>query len=191
MKIVFATGNRHKASEVGEIIQGHEILSLNDISFTDEIPEPYPTLSGNALHKAQTVFESCKIPCFAEDTGLEVDALAGAPGVKTARFAGPACNDHENMQLLLASLNKGDDRTAQFRTVLAYVTSKGNHLFTGICKGRISLEKRGQKGFGYDPVFVPEGHSKTFAELGENVKNEISHRARAVKAFYDFLLTQK
>lgn len=191
MRLVFATGNRHKAKEVAQVIHGHEILSLHDVSYEEEIPEPYPTLSGNALHKAQTVFDACGIPCFAEDTGLEVTALKGAPGVRTARYAGPSCDNTANMRLLLENLEMITDRAAQFRTVLAFVNGKGHSLFTGICRGRIALKARGVNGFGYDPIFVPEGHSKTFAEIDEKSKNAISHRARAVKAFNDFLLAQK
>lgn len=187
MKIVFATANPHKAREVAQILTGHEILSLHDIGFEDEIAEPYPTLSGNALQKARVVFDFCGIPCFAEDTGLEVDALGGMPGVRTARYAGEPADNHKNMTLLLNNIKGHTDRSCQFRTVLAYVTKTQQELFTGIVRGRLAMQKRGAGGFGYDPIFVPEGHSKTFAELADKVKNTISHRSRAVVEFQQYL----
>lgn len=188
MEIVFATGNANKAKEVGKILTGHKILSLQDIGFTAKIEEPYPTLSGNALHKAEEVYKIAQKPTFAEDTGLEVDALAGAPGVFTARYAGLSADSHSNMSLLLKNLQEVEDRNAQFRTVVAYIDGKGRRMcFEGIIRGRIHAFPCGVGGFGYDPIFIPDGHEKTFAQLPSELKNQISHRARAVFKLQAFL----
>ncbi len=189
MKLVFATNNSHKLSEIRAIL-GHEmeILSLSDIGCHDDIPETADTLQGNALIKARWVKERYGYDCFADDTGLEVTALGGGPGVHTARYAYPDRHDPEaNTQKLLSSLQGNTDRTAQFRTVIALILNGEEHLFEGIVRGEITTEKRGTEGFGYDPVLAPENMGKTFAELGTDVKNTISHRARAVAKLAAFL----
>lgn len=182
MKIVFATNNPHKLSEIRAIFGNKiQILSLADIDCHDDIPETADTLQGNALIKARWVKERYGFDCFADDTGLEVTALNGAPGVHTARYAYPDRHDPEaNTQKLLAALRDQTDRSAQFRTVIALILNGEEHLFEGIVRGKIATEKRGTEGFGYDPIFIPEHMGKTFAELGVEVKNTISHRARAV-----------
>lgn len=189
MKLVFATNNSHKLSEIRAILgQEMEILSLSDIGCHDDIPETADTLQGNALIKARWVKERYGYDCFADDTGLEVTALGGGPGVHTARYAYPDRHDPEaNTQKLLSSLQGNTDRTAQFRTVIALILNGEEHLFEGIVRGEITTEKRGTEGFGYDPVFAPENMGKTFAELGTDVKNTISHRARAVAKLAAFL----
>lgn len=187
--LVFATNNAHKLSEIRAIFgQKLHILSLSDINCHDDIPETADTLQGNALIKARWVKERYGFDCFADDTGLEVTALGGRPGVHTARYAYPDRHDPEaNTALLLNELSDKADRTAQFRTVIALTLHGEEHLFEGIVKGLIATEKRGTEGFGYDPVFVPEGHDLTFAQLGVEVKNSISHRARAVAKLANYL----
>lgn len=189
MKLVFATNNSHKLSEIRAILAHKiEILSLSDIGCNDDIPETADTLQGNALIKARWVKDRYGYDCFADDTGLEVTALGGAPGVHTARYAYPDRHDPEaNTQKLLATLRDEAVRTAQFRTVIALILDGNEHLFEGIVRGEIVTEKRGMEGFGYDPVFAPEGLGKTFAELGVDVKNTLSHRARAVAKLAEFL----
>lgn len=188
-KLVFATNNAHKLSEIRAIFGDKlQILSLADIDCHDDIPETADTLEGNALIKARWVKERYGFDCFADDTGLEVSALNGGPGVHTARYAYPDRHDPEaNTQKLLAELHDKADRTAQFRTVIALILNGEEHLFEGIVRGEIATEKRGTEGFGYDPVFIPENMGKTFAELGTDVKNTISHRARAVAKLVEFL----
>ena len=189
MKLVFATNNAHKLDEIRAILGNKiEILSLNDIDCHDEIPETADTLEGNALQKAMYIKEHYGYDCFADDTGLEVSALGGAPGVHTARYAENTDHDSEaNMNKLLKELEGKNDRSAQFRTVIALLLNGEQHLFEGIVKGDILTEKRGSEGFGYDPVFSPEQYSESFAELGAEVKNKISHRARAVAKLVDYL----
>ncbi len=187
--IVFATNNAHKLEEIREIM-GHafRILSLADINCHDDIPETADTLEGNALIKARWVKERYGYDCFADDTGLEVTALGGGPGVHTARYAYPDRHDPEaNTAKLLDALSREDDRSAQFRTVIALIKDGEEHLFEGIVTGTIATEKRGAEGFGYDPVFIPEDKGLTFAELGAAVKNTLSHRARAVAKLVEFL----
>lgn len=187
--IVFATNNAHKLEEIREIM-GHafRILSLADIDCHDDIPETADTLEGNALIKARWVKERYGYDCFADDTGLEVTALGGGPGVHTARYAYPDRHDPEaNTAKLLDALSRKDDRSAQFRTVIALIKDGEEHLFEGIVTGTIATEKRGTEGFGYDPVFIPEDKGLTFAELGAAVKNTLSHRARAVTKLVEFL----
>ena len=192
MQIVFATNNAHKLSEIRAILgQQMEILSLADIGCHDDIPETADTLEGNALIKARWVKERYGFDCFADDTGLEVEALGGGPGVHTARYAYPDRHDPvANTRKLLAELHDKDNRAARFRTVIALIQGTDEHLFEGIVEGHIATEERGTEGFGYDPVFAPEGGEKTFAELGVEAKNCISHRARAVKKLADFLLAK-
>ena len=192
MQIVFATNNVHKLSEIRAILgRQMEILSLADIGCHDDIPETADTLEGNALIKARWVKERYGFDCFADDTGLEVEALGGGPGVHTARYAYPDRHDPvANTRKLLAELHDKDNRAARFRTVIALIQGTDEHLFEGIVEGHIATEERGTAGFGYDPVFAPEGGEKTFAELGVEAKNCISHRARAVKRLADFLLAK-
>ena len=187
-KFVFATNNAHKLKEVAAIV-GHqiELLSLEDICCHDDIPETSDTLEGNALQKAKYVYELYHIDCFADDTGLEVEALDGAPGVYSARYAGEGHNSEENIRKLLHELEGKDNRKARFRTVFALIINGKEHLFEGIVKGEIIATKRGTSGFGYDPVFVPEGFTQTFAEMSDAQKNKISHRAIGVNKLCKFL----
>lgn len=196
MKIVFATNNSHKLSEVRHILGGSiEVLSLNDIGCHDDIPETGSTLEANARQKAEYIFKRYNISVFADDTGLEVDALGGAPGVMSARYAGGKGHDsNANMAKLMAELGENNNRKAQFRTVIAlyikqeHTDTPHTMLFEGTVSGQIIRERRGGEGFGYDPVFMPDGYTETFAELGDEVKNKISHRARAVAKLAEALL---
>ncbi|MGM9704923.1 MAG: non-canonical purine NTP diphosphatase [Prevotella sp.] len=194
MKIVFATNNKHKLDEIRHILgEDIEVLSLGDIDCHEDIPETADTLEGNALIKARYVSDRYGVSCFADDTGLEVDALDGAPGVYSARYAGGEGHDSEaNMTKLLAELEGEDNRKADFRTVIALVIDhegcRETHIFEGRVDGHISKERRGSEGFGYDPIFVPEGYDQSFAQLGNEIKNKISHRARAVSKLADYLL---
>lgn len=188
-ELVFATNNPHKLDEIRGITNGKlRILGLNDINCHEEIEETGSTLEENALIKARFVKEKYGYNCFADDTGLEVDALEGAPGVYSARYAGEGCSFADNMNKLLAALQGIEHRTAQFRTVIALVLNGKEYLFDGVIKGTIIEDKRGNTGFGYDPIFMPDGYDETFAELGNEVKNNISHRALAMKKLVDFLL---
>lgn len=202
MELVFATNNKHKLEEVREILgTSFSILSLNDINCHEDIPETADTLEGNALQKAQYIKEHYGYDCFADDTGLEVEALGGAPGIYSARYAalnteGDAeSHDSEaNMRCLLTNLDKASaaagcevSRKAQFRTAIALILNGETHLFEGIVKGEIMREKHGADGFGYDPVFQPEGETRTFAEMSSEEKNAISHRGRAVTKLVEFL----
>ena len=188
----FATNNAHKLSEIRAIFGDTlHILSLADINCHDDIPETADTLEGNALIKARWVKERYGYDCFADDTGLEVEALDGAPGVHTARYAYPDRHDPEaNTQKLLASLKNATNRKAQFRTAIALILNGAEHVFEGVVRGEIATVKRGTEGFGYDPVFIPENTDRTFAELGTDVKNQISHRARAVAKLVEYLSKQ-
>jgi XTP/dITP diphosphohydrolase len=186
--LVFATNNAHKAREIGQIAgDAYTIKTLKDIGCDVDIPETADTLEGNALLKARYVKEHFGLDCFSEDTGLEVMALGGEPGVHTARYAGEERNADANMALLLHRLEGHKDRSARFRTVIALLMDDREYLFEGICSGVIAFQKIGDGGFGYDPVFVPDGYDITFAELGESVKNTISHRGRATAALLKFL----
>ena len=189
MKLVFATNNAHKLDEIRAILGNKiEILSLNDIGCHEDIPEVFDTLEMNSHVKAAYIAVKYGYDCFADDTGLEVSALGGAPGVHTARYAENTDHDSEaNMNKLLKELEGKNDRSAQFRTVIALLLNGEQHLFEGIVKGDILTEKRGSEGFGYDPVFSPEQYSESFAELGAEVKNKISHRARAVAKLVEYL----
>lgn len=188
-KLVFATNNAHKLSEIRSITQGKvEILSLDDIGCHDDIPETAETLDGNAMMKARYVYERYGLDCFADDTGLEVEALGGAPGVHTARYAYPDRNDPEaNTRKLLRELEGQTNRCAAFRTVIALIEDGRESCFEGRVDGYIAETERGTEGFGYDPVFSPEETGKTFAELGIETKNRISHRARAVAKLCEYL----
>ena len=198
MKIVFATNNQHKLSEIRQILGNSiEVLSLSDIGCNVDIPETGTTLEENALQKAQYVYDHYHIDCFADDTGLEVEALNGAPGVYSARYAAVGCAatpsqpiDHDseaNMTKLLNELGENNNRNARFRTVIALIQQGAVHEFEGIVTGKIIRERRGGEGFGYDPIFQPDGYDQTFAELGVEVKNQISHRARATMKLCEFL----
>ena len=199
MKIVFATNNQHKLDEIREILgEKFDILSLNDIGCHDEIPEDHDRLEENALQKARYIYDKYHISCFADDTGLEVDALNGEPGVHSARYADGTDHDSEaNMRKLLLKLGENNNRKARFRTVIALLLCDGSTptdgrpeeiLFEGIVNGAIAHEKHGTEGFGYDPIFVPDGYDKSFAELGMDIKNTISHRARAVAKLAEHLM---
>ncbi len=166
-----------------------ELLSLDEISFNDEIEETADTIEGNALLKAETIFEKTGINCFADDSGLLIDALNGAPGVYSARYAGEQKNDQDNMQKLLHELNGKPNRNAHFKTVMALIIDGQEYLFEGIIEGKIITEKLGTNGFGYDPIFVPDGYNETFAQLDSETKNKISHRARALQKMLEFLKT--
>lgn len=187
-EIVFATNNLHKLEEARALAAGKmKILSLSDINCHDDIPETADTLEGNALIKARWVKEKYGYDCFADDTGLMVDALDGAPGVYSARFAGPQCNDNDNIALLLEKLKGVADRKARFVTVIALVKDGEEHLFTGKVEGTIATEPHGTEGFGYDPVFIAEESGLPFAEMSQQDKNAISHRGRAMRQLIDFL----
>ena len=187
-KLVIATNNAHKLEEISAILGDEmELLSLKDINCHADIPETANTLEGNARQKAMYIYENYGMDCFADDTGLEVDALNGAPGVFSARYAGDGHDSEANMQKLLKELEGKENRKAQFRTAICLIMEGKEYLFEGIVKGEIIAEKRGGAGFGYDPIFVPEGYEQTFAELGNDIKNTISHRARAVEKLCKFL----
>ncbi|AVM54030.1 MULTISPECIES: non-canonical purine NTP diphosphatase [Bacteroides] len=188
-KFVFATNNTHKLEEVSAILgKKIELLSMKDIDCNVDIPETADTLEGNALIKARYIFENYHLDCFADDTGLEVEALNGAPGVYSARYAGDAHDSEANMKKLLKEMENVENRRARFRTVFALIINGKEHLFEGIVKGEIIKNRKGTSGFGYDPVFVPEGYSQTFAEMGNELKNKISHRAMATQKLCHFLL---
>lgn len=190
-KLILASRNKHKIAELKETLAGLsiELVSALDFPQLKEVEEDKPTLEGNAIKKARYVFQETGIPALSDDTGLEVDALDGRPGVYSARYAGESAGYQDNVDKLLAELAgvKSKDRKAQFRTIVALVTKDNTHTFEGICRGKILSEQRGEKGFGYDPVFQPEGYEKTFAELSEDEKNRISHRGRAIQKFYEWL----
>ena len=188
-KLVFATNNAHKLEEVAAILGDQvELLSLNDIGCQADIPETAETLEGNALLKSSYIYKNYHLDCFADDTGLEVETLNGAPGVYSARYAGGEGHDaHANMLKLLHELDGKENRKAQFRTAISLILEGKEYLFEGVIKGEIIKEKRGDSGFGYDPIFKPEGYDRTFAELGNDIKNQISHRALAVQKLCEFL----
>lgn len=188
-KLVFASNNAHKLAEIRSILAGRvEVVSLADIDCHDEIPETADTLEGNALIKARHIWERYGLYCFADDTGLEVEALDGAPGVYSARFAGEKATFDDNVSLLLERLaGVPAPRRAAFRTVVALIDEYGTHLFEGSVSGEITEERAGAGGFGYDPVFRPEGRAETFAELSESEKNRMSHRGRAIQKLAKYL----
>ena len=189
MKIVFATNNKHKLEEIKDILgKEFEIVSLTEIGCHEDIPETGATLGENARQKSSYVVEHYNQNCFADDTGLEVEALGGEPGVHSARYAEGTDHDSEaNMRKLLANLEGKANRKACFRTIISLIIDGKEHQFEGKVEGRIATEKHGKEGFGYDPIFIPEGYDKSFAELGEEIKNQISHRARAVKKLAEYL----
>ncbi|MDE7458378.1 MAG: non-canonical purine NTP diphosphatase [Muribaculaceae bacterium] len=186
-KIVFATNNSHKLEELRRLTKGKiEILSLSDINCHDDIPETADTLEGNALIKTRWVKERYGYDCFADDTGLEVDALDGAPGVLSARYAGECHDSQANMRLLLSNLGDNTNRKARFRTVIALIEGKEERLMDGVVEGEITQSPSGENGFGYDPIFKPMGFNVTFAEMGADEKNQISHRGRAVAKLLEY-----
>ncbi len=187
-QIIFASSNQHKLDEIRPLLPNHfELLSLEDIHFTDEIEETGKTFDDNAELKANAVFNATKQLCFADDSGLEVDALDGKPGVKSARFAGEPANHRKNMDLLLSRLEGKKNRKARFKTVICLRMDSKTFFFEGVVNGQIIEEMRGTQGFGYDPVFMPDGFEKTFAEMSMEEKNNISHRKMAVSKMVEFL----
>lgn len=192
MQLVFASNNLNKIKEIQNILNGSiQLLSLDEIGCHEEIPETADTIEGNAILKANYVTEKYGYDCFADDTGLEVTALNGEPGVYSARYAGEQRNADDNMNKLLEALSDKDDRSAQFKTVIALNIKGKQHLFTGIAKGSIIFAKNGNHGFGYDPIFQPENYSETFAQLSSDTKNKISHRAKATHQLIDYLNSTK
>jgi XTP/dITP diphosphohydrolase len=188
MQLVFATNNPNKLREINHILgDSFQLLSLTDLRIEDDIPENEPTLEGNAIHKARYISRLVNMDVFADDTGLEIDALNGRPGVHSARFAGEAKDSNANIDKVLGLLGSETDRRARFRTVIALIIDGKEFLFEGTAEGKIITEKRGNEGFGYDPVFVPEGETRTFAEMPLSEKNLISHRSRAFEKLRIFL----
>ncbi|MDY0159778.1 MAG: non-canonical purine NTP diphosphatase [Bacteroidales bacterium] len=188
MDLVFATNNNHKLIEARQVLGGnHKILSLNDINCDIEIPEDFDTLEANATQKAQFIHNKFGLNCFADDTGLEVYALNMKPGVFSARYAGIDCNSQNNIKKLLQELKSSNNRKARFRTIITLILEKEILSFEGIVNGKIIEEFRGKEGFGYDPVFIPEGYNQTFAEMPPSLKNNISHRANALNKLSKFL----
>lgn len=193
MKIVFATHNKNKLSELQKLMPSQiDLVSLDDINCFDDIPETSNTLEGNADLKSKFVFDNYKLDCFADDTGLEIESLNGEPGVRSARYSSEVeKSDEKNMALVLEKLEYKDNRHAQFRTVISLRINNVKHNFEGIVEGEIALKKQGEKGFGYDPIFIPNGQQKSFAQMTMEEKNQISHRGRAVKKLLEFLNSEK
>ncbi len=188
MKLIFATQNQNKVKELQQLMPSHiELLSLKDINCNDDIPETAPDLQGNASQKSDYVVKKFKVDCFADDTGLEIEALNNEPGVLSARYAGPQKDSNDNMDLVLDNLKNKPNRKARFRTVISLVLDGKEHMFEGEAQGEIIAEKCGVDGFGYDPIFKPEGHEITFAEMSLEDKNKISHRGKAVRKLISFL----
>jgi XTP/dITP diphosphohydrolase len=186
--VVIATNNRHKLEEIQAILHKNiQLKTLKDIGCTEELAEDQDTIEGNSFQKADYVYKHYHVDCFADDTGLEVDALNGAPGVISAMYAGPQRNANDNIDLLLRNLSGKSDRRARFRTIITLIQSGVVHTFEGIVNGKIIDDRRGDGGFGYDPVFLPDGHSRTLGEMSMEEKNLISHRAMAVKKLANFL----
>ncbi|MBJ6368353.1 non-canonical purine NTP diphosphatase [Snuella sedimenti] len=188
MQLVFATNNLNKLKEVQALMPEHiQLLSLKDINCLEDIPETQNTIKGNAIQKAQYIKTHYGMDCFADDTGLEVSALNGAPGVYSARYAGEQRDANDNINKLLSELGHQSNRSAQFKTVIALYLNDALHTFTGICPGSITKSKKGDKGFGYDPIFKPDGHNDTFAEMDLSLKNSIGHRGKAISQLVNFL----
>ncbi len=192
VKLVFATNNQHKLEEVKSILgDSFQLMSMQDIGFNDDVEETESTFEGNAYLKAKAIFDQFKLPCFSDDSGLEVEILNNAPGVYSARYAGEHGNHDKNMDKLLTELLLKENRNARFRTVICYIDGKGlTSYFNGIITGQITNERHGEKGFGYDPIFKPDGFNITFAEMDAAEKNIISHRAIAVKELFNYLQQQ-
>ena len=188
MKLVFASNNKHKLEEISHIAgTAFEIISLLELGCSDEIPETQPTIEGNALQKARYIYDNYNVNCFADDTGLEIEALNGDPGVYSARFAGVGCSFDDNMDKTLGLLKGETNRKAKFRTVIALIIDGKEFSFDGYVNGVILEEKHGEKGFGYDAIFMPDGHSQSFAEMSSEVKNSLSHRSMAARNMMEFL----
>ncbi|MBX3239052.1 MAG: RdgB/HAM1 family non-canonical purine NTP pyrophosphatase [Chitinophagaceae bacterium] len=191
-KLIFATNNQHKVNEIRPLLDGHfDIITLKEAGINIDIPEPHDTLEENAREKSSTIYRLTGTACFGEDTGLEVAALKGEPGVKSARYAGENRDFSQNIEKLRQNLAGAEDRSARFRTVISLIISGKEYEFEGICNGRITETARGEGGFGYDPVFVPDGDTRSFAEMPLSDKNRYSHRGRAVQQLVNFLLTNE
>ena len=190
-QLIFATNNQHKIEEIQSLVgPDFSIIDMKSAGIDMDIPEPHATLNENALEKAQTIFDITKTNCFSEDTGLEIEALNGAPGVKSARYAGEDRNFQANIDKVLEELKNKTNRKAQFRTVICLKWQAQTYYFEGISKGEIALEMHGEKGFGYDPIFIPEGSAKSFAQMDMVEKNSFSHRQKAVTQIFEFLRKQ-
>ncbi len=188
MKIVFATNNQHKLAEIRQALSDkHEILSLSDLDFSEDIPETQNTIEGNASQKSFFIYDRFKVNCFSDDTGLEIEALGGEPGVYSARYAGEQASFEDNMNKVLKNMQGENNRKARFKTVISLIIDGKEHQFEGICSGEILTERQGKDGFGYDPIFRPDGYEQTFAEMSTQLKNKISHRGLAVQKLIDFL----
>jgi XTP/dITP diphosphohydrolase len=188
--LIFATNNRNKVAEIQSLVgPNFTIIPLKEAGIDIDIPEPHDQLEANALEKAMTIFNMTQQNCFSEDTGLEILALDGAPGVKSARYAGENCNPQANIDLVLSKMTGVENRTAQFRTVICLIWENQTYYFEGICKGQILNNMQGENGFGYDPIFVPDGASKSFANMTMEEKNQFSHRKKAVTQLFEFLGT--
>ena len=188
--LIFATNNRNKVAEIQSLVgPNFTIIPLKEAGIDIDIPEPHDQLEANALEKAMTIFNMTQQNCFSEDTGLEILALDGAPGVKSARYAGENCNPQANIDLVLSKMTGVENRTAQFRTVICLIWENQTYYFEGICKGQILNNMQGENGFGYDPIFVPDGASKSFANMTMEKKNQFSHRKKAVTQLFEFLGT--
>jgi len=188
--LIFATNNRNKVAEIQSLVgPNFEIIPLKEAGIEIDIPEPHDQLEANALEKAMTIFNLTNQACFSEDTGLEIAALGGAPGVKSARYAGENSNPQANIDLVLSKMEGVENRTAQFRTVICLVWENQTYYFEGICKGKILNNMQGENGFGYDPIFMPDGASKSFANMTMAEKNQFSHRKKAVAQLFEFLGT--
>lgn len=188
MNLVFATSNTHKVQEIASLLPiGYQVLSLRDLGFDEELPETESTIEGNSLQKAEFLSQKLNIACFAEDSGLEISALNGRPGVHSARYAGPKALASDNIRKVLYEMHNIPDRSARFKTVITYYVGGRSVQFTGLCEGNILTETRGQEGFGYDPIFVPDGCNQTFAQMRLEEKNLYSHRRKALEDFLRFL----
>jgi XTP/dITP diphosphohydrolase len=191
MKLIFATHNKNKAFEIQKLLPNtFQVLTLDDLNFHDEIPENEPTIELNSAFKANFIFNRFEENCFADDTGLEIEFLNGRPGVHSARYAGIERNSDANMNLVLREMLNAENRKARFKTVITLILNGKQHIFEGIVNGTIISEKRGENGFGYDPIFIPENESKTFAEMNLSEKNQFSHRARALEKMIHFLTNE-
>lgn len=192
MNVIFATSNAHKVDEIRAVLpEGFTVQSLKDIGFTEELPETQDTIEGNSLQKAQYLREKLGVTCFAEDTGLEIVALEGRPGVYSARYAGLSATYQDNVNKVLREMEGKTDRRARFKTVITYFSGGKSVQFTGLCEGSILLSPRGNEGFGYDPIFVPDGCNLSFAEMRLSEKNRFSHRRKAVYGFLQYLKSSK
>jgi XTP/dITP diphosphohydrolase len=186
--LIFATNNEHKVAEIRQVLgTNFKIITLKEAGINIDIPEPHDTLEANASEKSATIHQLTRKDCFSEDTGLEVAVLNGAPGVKSARYAGEGRSFRDNVEKLLVDLGEAENRQARFRTIISLIKDKQEHLFEGICEGHVTTEQRGESGFGYDPVFIPRGSTRTFAEMDTAEKNRFSHRRKAMEKLIFFL----